>query len=368
MTGHEQPDPAFSIDADIRVARTLPARAYSDPAIFRVQQDRVFARTWHYAAHDDVVKVAGQVYPFTLLPGALDEPLLLTRDARDQIHALSNVCTHRGTVVVEGAGHEQQLRCRYHGRRFALDGRFHSMPEFEDTANFPSPADDLPRVALGTWRRFLMVALAPAMTFDDVVAPMRTRLEHLPVDQLVFDATGVRDYVVGANWALYIDNYLEGFHIPYVHNSLAAVIDYGTYAVELERYAVLQTAIARSGEASLRAPPSHADADKPIAAYYYWLFPTTMFNVYPWGISVNVVAPLAVDRTRVTFLPFVWDASTREQGAGGGLDRVEREDEAIVEAVQRGVRSRLYDRGRYSPARERGVHHFHRLLAEFMAS
>jgi choline monooxygenase len=91
-----------------------------------------------------------------------------------------------------------------------------------------------------------------------------------------------------------------------------------------------------------------------------------MFNVYPWGISVNVVVPLAVDRTRVTFLPFVWDESKREQGAGGGLDRVEREDEAIVEAVQRGVRSRLYDRGRYSPARETGVHHFHRLLAEHL--
>src|SRR6266508_2992299 len=311
----------FDIDPDIRVAKTLPARVYSDPAVFRAQRDRVFARTWQYAAHDDVVKVAGQVYPFTLLPGSLDEPLLLTRDAQDRVNALSNVCTHRGTLVVDGPAHEQQLRCRYHGRRFSLDGRFH---------------------------------------------PMRARLGHLPFDQLVFDATGARDYVVGANWALYIDNYLEGFHIPYVHNSLAAVIDYATYAVEVERYAVLQVAIAKSGEASLRAPPAHADAGKPVAAYYYWLFPTTMFNVYPWGVSVNVVVPLAVDRTRVSFLPFVWDASTRDQGAGGGLDRVEREDEAIVEAVQRGARSRFYDRGRYSPTREGGVHHFHRLLAEFM--
>jgi len=64
----------------------------------------------------------------------------------------------------------------------------------------------------------------------------------------------------------------------------------------------------------------------------------------------------------------VWDEARRESGAGAGLDRVEREDEAIVEAVQRGVRSRLYERGRYSPAREGGVHHFHRLLAEFMQS
>jgi len=359
-------DALFEVDPDIRVARTLPARVYSDPELFRIQRERLFPRTWHYAAHDDVVKVAGQVHPFTLLPGGLDEPLLLTRDQRDALHCLSNVCTHRGTVVVEGSGHEQQLRCRYHGRRFALDGRFHSMPEFEQTANFPSPSDDLPHVSLGTWTRFLLVSLSPAMPFDDLVHPMRARLDGLPFGELVFDAAGARDYMVSANWALYLDNYLEGFHIPYVHSSLATTLDYGEYAVELERFSVIQLGIAKPGEPVFALPPAHPDHGRAVAAYYCWLFPTTMFNVYPWGVSVNVVMPLAVDRTRVSFLPFVWDPAKRDAGAGAGLDRVEREDEAIVESVQRGVRSRLYDRGRYSPAREGGVHHFHRLLAEFM--
>ena len=359
---------AFEIDADIALARTLPARVYSDPEIFRAQGDRIFARTWHYAAHDDVVKVAGQVYPFTLVPGALDEPLLLTRDAADAMHCVSNVCTHRGTLVVEGPGHETQLRCRYHGRRFTLDGRFHSMPEFEGTKGFPSKEDDLPHVALERFERFLMVALKPAFAFDDLVRNMRSRLFGLPFGALVYDAAGARDYLVSANWALYIDNYLEGFHIPYVHSSLADTLDYGAYTVELERYGVLQLGIAKPGEPAFKLASSHPDANRNVAAYYYWLFPTTMFNVYPWGVSVNVVTPLAVDRTRVSFLPFVWDESARDLGAGGGLDRVEREDEAIVEAVQRGVRSRLYDRGRYSPTRETGVHHFHRLLAEFMAT
>src|SRR2546430_13739611 len=122
-------------------SRARCPRASSDPEIFRAQRERIFARTWQWAAHDEVVKVAGQVYPFTLLPGALDEPLLLTRDANDQVHCLSNVCTHRGTLVVEGAGHETQLRCRYHGRRFTLDGRFHSMPEFDGAKGFPSKGD-----------------------------------------------------------------------------------------------------------------------------------------------------------------------------------------------------------------------------------
>jgi choline monooxygenase len=360
----------FEIDPDIRVARTLPARVYSDPEIFRLQRERVFARTWHYAGHADLIKVAGQVYPFTLLPGMLDEPLVLTRDASDQIHCLSNVCTHRGTLVVEGAGVEQQLRCRYHGRRFALDGKFHSMPEFEGTKDFPSKSDNLPEVPLGFWERFLLVALAPSpqMNIAEIFMPLVKRLRQLPFSQLTFDASGARDYLVNANWALYVDNYLEGFHIPYVHSSLATTLDYGEYTVELERFGVLQLGIAKPGEPSFALPTGHPDRERHVAAYYFWLFPTTMFNVYPWGVSVNVVTPLAVDRTRISFLPFVWDATKRDVGAGAGLDRVEREDEAIVESVQRGVRSRLYDRGRYSPAREGGVHHFHRLLAEFLRS
>jgi choline monooxygenase len=91
-----------------------------------------------------------------------------------------------------------------------------------------------------------------------------------------------------------------------------------------------------------------------------------MLNFYPWGLSVNLVQPDGPRRTRVAFRSYVGDTATLGKGAGGALDRVEAEDEAIVHAVQRGVRSRLYHGGRYSPTRERGVHHFHRLLAEFL--
>ena len=91
-----------------------------------------------------------------------------------------------------------------------------------------------------------------------------------------------------------------------------------------------------------------------------------MFNFYPWGLSLNVVSPLSVGRTKVAFLSYVWNQSLRESGVGAGLHRVEMEDEEVVESVQRGVRSRLYDRGRYSERREVGTHHFHELLADFM--
>jgi choline monooxygenase len=353
----------LEIEPDIRRARTLPAWVYSSPEAHAAQRERVFARSWQLACDTDRVKVPGAVCPVTLLEGSLDEPLVFARDRDDALHCFSNVCTHRGTIVCEGEGVESFLRCRYHGRRFALDGRFLSMPEFEQTEGFPSPADDLPRVSFGRWGKFLFASLAPAQALEEVVRDLDARCGHLPLERATFDARRSREYFVQANWALYCDNYLEGFHIPFVHAGLAQAIDYAQYRTELFRWSNVQLGVGTNAEDAFTLPAGHPDEGTRVAAWYWWLWPNTMVNVYPWGISVNVVRPLAVDRTRVSFQAYVWDESRLDRGAGGALDRVEREDEVIVESVQRGTRARLYERGRYSPTRERGVHHFHTLLA-----
>ncbi len=353
----------IEISPEIRRAFTLPARAYSNPDLYELQKDRVFARSWQYAGDAGRVKAPGHVLPFTLLDGCLDEPLVLASDDSATVRCLSNVCTHRGALVVEGEGHLRSLRCRYHGRRFAMDGSFVSMPEFDGAEGFPSPADNLPRLPLEKWGPLLFTGITPSVPFSEWIAPVEHRVGWMPFDEFRRDQATSRDYLIHANWALYCDNYLEGFHIPYVHAGLAGALDYGSYTTELYPWSCLQLGVASDGEAALEPPAASPDHGRRIAAYYWWLYPNTMLNFYPWGVSVNVVKPLAADRTRVSYLSYVWDPSRLERGAGAALDRVEREDEVIVEAVQRGVRSRLYQRGRYSPRRERGVHHFHRLLA-----
>lgn len=358
----------FTIDPDIARAQTLPAPVYTDPAYYELAKKQCFRRSWQFIADASNVKIPGQCFPFTLLPGCLDEPLLLARGHDDTVRCMSNVCTHRGTILCERSGVEKSLVCRYHGRRFDLDGTFRHMPEFDGVANFPSEADNLAKTPFGAWRDcFFFASHAPAHPLEDLLAPMAQRLAWLPLHDFRFDARRSRDYLVACNWALYIDNYLEGFHIPFVHSSLNETIDYGQYTTELFPHSNLQLGVAKPGEPAFDLPPDlppdSPDHSRRIAAYYWWLFPNTMFNFYPWGLSINVVQPLSHERTRVRFLAYVWDERKIEQGAGAGLDRVEREDEAIVEAVQRGTRSSLYTRGRYSPTRERGVHHFHRLLA-----
>jgi choline monooxygenase len=361
----------FEVHEDIRQAHTLPARVYTDPAIYEAAKERVFARSWQFVTDAESVRVPGQVHPFTLLEGCLDEPLLFTRDGEDAIHCLSNVCTHRGNIVIEHGGHERALRCRYHGRRFGLDGTFQQMPEFEAVVGFPTPCDNLPGIPFGAWRSLLFASLAPSVPLETLLAPMEERVGWLPLDQFRFDATRSREYLVRANWALYVENYLDGLHIPFVHYELAGALDYGEYVTENHRYGNLQLGVAQSGEDRFDLPAASPDYGKNIAAYYFWLFPNTMFNFYPWGLSVNVVRPVGVNLTRVAFLRYAWDDTKLGSGYIGddaAVDRVEREDEAVVETVQKGVRSRFYDKGRYSPTRETGTHHFHRLLAESLNS
>ncbi len=342
----------YRVEEDIAAAHTLPGAFYADAAADDAMRERIFARTWQWLGDLGDVVASASLSPRELLPGCLDEPLLLSRDAGGVLRCLSNVCTHRGNILVKAPCAAREIRCGYHSRRFDLDGRMTFMPEFRAAKNFPSPADDLPQIAFGEWRNHAFTALDPVAPLDEFLGDMRRGVAALPLDAMSPDASRSRDYTVNAHWALYVENYLEGFHIPFVHAELDGVLDASAYATEIHRWSNVQLAQAKDG-----AP----------AAQYWWIFPNLMLNFYPWGLSLNLVQPQAIDRTRVLFRSYVWDAARLGEGAGAALERVQAEDEEIVHAVQRGVRSSLYTRGRYSPARERGVHHFHRLVCAALA-
>ncbi len=356
----------FNIDKDIRKAETLASEFYTGREYFDLSKEKIFAQTWQFVGDTDSIRVSGQLLPHNLLEGFLDEPILFSRDKADNLHCISNVCTHRGNIVVESACIENNLRCRYHGRRFRLDGKFESMPEFEGVENFPSEKDDLAKIPFGQWSKLLFASIKPAIRLDEAIGEMKSRLSFLPLSEFKLEPVRSRDYLVKCHWALYCENYLEGFHVPYIHPGLSGQIDYNTYITELYRYSSLQLAYAKGSDVTFNLPPSHPDHGTKAAAYYYWVFPNLMFNFYPWGLSINIVRPLSHELSRVSFLTYIYDNSKLEQGAGSALDKVEREDEAIVELVQKGIRSRMYPGGRYSPKRETGTHHCHQLICEFM--
>ncbi len=336
----------FFVDPDIKKAETLSAEFYTPKEYFELSKEKLFASTWQFMGDTENVKIPGQLFPANMLEGFLDEPILLSRDKDDSIHCISNVCTHRGNLVVEGPCVEHNLRCRYHGRRFKLNGKFESMPEFEGVENFPCEKDDLPKIPHGLWDKLIFASIKPTVKLDDIIGEMKKRVGFLPLHEFKHEPVRSRDYLVRAHWSLYCENYLEGFHIPYIHPGLSGTIDYNTYTTELYKYSTLQLALAKGGEEHFALPAGHPDSGKKVAAYYYWLFPNMMFNFYPWGLSINVVKPLAPDLTKVSFITYVYDGTKIERGAGGIIDKVEREDEAIVELVQKGIRSRMYAGGR----------------------
>lgn len=357
---------SFKVDKDIKKAETLPAEFYRSEEVFERIKENVFLRTWHWVGHDTLVPLADSAYPFILLDGYVTEPMVLTRDKENNIRCFSNVCTHRGNIVVHHPGRMKNLVCMYHGRRFGLNGAFKSMPEFEEAENFPRPCDDLREFNLRALGPFMFVGLNPAFDFDEVLSKMTERIGFLPLHEFKHDPTTSRDYLVNCHWALYCDNYLEGFHIPFVHQDLNEMLDYGNYRTEIYDHASLQIGYASDGSESFDLPEYHPDHGEQIGAYYFWVFPNMMFNFYPWGLSVNVVKPISLNKTRVSFITFVHNENKFEQGANALIDKVEREDEFVVEGVHKGVQSRFYSTGRFSPTREKGVHHFHRLLAKYI--
>jgi choline monooxygenase len=345
------------INSDISKAETLPSRYYTDSETFEKLRTK-FTSNWHFAAHISEFE-ENNVIPLPHLVGLMREPLVLTKD--DDIRCLSNVCTHRGMLIANEKCEGSTLRCTYHGRTFGLDGCFRNMPEFEGVENFPSAADNLKEYPFAEWNGLLFSTL-DGTDFEELLKPIIERIGWMPISEFKHDSTRHREWEVEANWALYVDNYLEGFHIPYVHEDLHGALDYDNYSTELFDGGVLQVGMARKGEPCFDLPESSPDYGQEIAAYYYWIFPGLMLNFYPWGLSVNIISPISVNRTKIIYHGYVWDENKLGEGAGADLDKVEMEDQFVVEATQQGVSSSAYERGRYSPNRETGVHHFHRIL------
>ena len=352
----------LNIDDDIRKAKTIPSKFYHSPKVYR-KLKKLFNRSWQFVGDTELLQ-KNNTHPGILLEGMVDEPYVLVKDG-EKFSCMSNVCTHRGNIICEKAAKTKNLVCGYHGRQFNIDGKMKFMPEFENVENFPSESDNLPQIEMDLWKIMIFIINDKKCEITELIGPMIERLSWLPVEEFKYKPELSRVYNVKANWALYCDNYLEGFHIPFVHKDLNQALEYDEYFTEGIDNTVLQIGVGKDNEHTFDLPKKHQDYGKNVAAYYFFLFPNMMFNFYPWGLSVNVVKPKSPEETQVQYYTYVWKEELMEKGAGSGLDKVELEDEEIVESVQKGVKSKAYDRGKYSPKREIGVHYFHKLIQKY---
>jgi choline monooxygenase len=364
------PKDAFSIDSDIARAWTLPSYLYTEAAVLAAEMDLIFRRTWQVVGHCDQVRNPGDYFTMELV----GERLLIVRGADGKLRAFYNVCRHRAGPPAEGCGSRKLFRCAYHGWTYGLDGALINATEIEGVEGFRPEDFALKPVRVEEWFNLIFVNL------DDHAQPLSESLGDLPKQAGKSQFEGMtlferRTYEMKCNWKTYVDNYLEGYHLPSVHPGLNRELDYNGYVVEPHAGAnakyVRQFSPIRGAQAGDLSPRRYAEAREDFTTDYFWVFPNWMLNCYPDNVSLNIVLPIAPERSLAIFEWYLPEKAHGSPAAKASVEfshQIQIEDVGICEIVQKNLQSRSYSRGRFSVKQEKGVHAFHRMYAEAMAA
>ncbi len=324
---------------------TLPARLYSDREVYETERRNIFAKSWLLIAHESQLASQG-AYVATMAAGY---PIIVVRGENGVIRAFHNVCRHRaGPLADDGHGKcEGQLVCRYHGWRYALDGRLASARDFGPATGFDPRDYALMPLKCESWRGFVFVNMDErADALHTALAPLIAKTAHLDLGAMRLERRTTHD--MACNWKTYVENYLEGYHIALVHPFLNSVVDATRYEVELAAPIVFH-----------RAPPHD---DSPVGGLWAWAWPCLGVNVYADGILMERMWPLSATHTRIDYLYFFVDGIERAvmERSIAASEITTAEDIAITQAVQRNLDAGVYTTGRLSPKHEVGVGWFQR--------
>ncbi|MGA8866597.1 MAG: aromatic ring-hydroxylating dioxygenase subunit alpha [Candidatus Sulfotelmatobacter sp.] len=264
------PNPFESLHIEQALSRawTLPASLYFDPGVFAAEKKTIFARSWQVVGHRDQVANAGDY--FTTEP--IGEPLLIVCGADERLRGFYNVCRHRAGPPAEGCGSRKLFRCGYHGWTYGLDGSLISATEIEGVEGFRPEDFSLVPVRTEEWFNLIFVNL------DLAARPLRESLGELPQQAEKFHFYGMklferRTYDMKCNWKTYVDNYLEGYHLPSVHPGLNRELDFNAYVVEPYAQHVRQFSPIRGAQPGDTTPRRYQEASEGLTTDYFLDFP-----------------------------------------------------------------------------------------------
>jgi choline monooxygenase len=353
----------FDATLPLEKARSIPACWYTDADIYAAERRRVFGTTWLAAGRVEQVAGPGSFFT-TEIAG---EPILVLRDGKGTLRAFYNVCRHRAArVMTECAGVATRLRCPYHGWTYDLAGQLRGTPEWDGVADFCREDNGLVPLAAAVWGPFVWVHAEPVtMPLAEYLAPLPDRLADVGLETLRWVER--REYDLACNWKVFVDNYLDGgYHINSVHPGLAGILDYGQYETEFAGFTCVQSSPLRPAETQREGELGKVRRGR---AYYCWVFPNVMFNIYAGLMDTNMVLPLGPDRCRIVFDFYFAQAEGDEAKKFNAQSievahQVQLEDGGVCEDVQRGLGSCSYDTARFSVRREGAEYYFNQLLAE----
>lgn len=340
-------------------ASTIPGVWYTDRRVEELERKTVWSRSWQMVARAAQVTEPGQFVTATV--GG--EPIVVVRGADGELRAFFNVCRHHAAAVMTApCGKVDRMRCPYHGWTYDLAGKLRGVPEFDGVREFDKAQTGLVPVAVATWESFVFVHLDPdPVPLDAYLGALVGQVAPLGLGTLQFCER--REYELACNWKVFVDNYLDGgYHVPHLHPGLSSILDYTEYTIEnFERFCLQSSPIDTRGGDAMTAAVRRG------RALYYWVYPNLMLNWYEGYLDTNLVIPLGIDRVKVIFEFYFDDVSearaARNNQSMDVSEKIQDEDHAICESVQRGLSSRAYGAGRLSVRREAGENLFHNLLA-----
>lgn len=369
-------------DVGVERSGTLPADWYTSRELFELEQQHLFRHVWTCVGRTEQVAEPGQFFTCEVA----NEQVVVVRDSDRGLRALSNVCLHRAGPVAMGCGQRKAFQCPYHGWTYELDGRVRRTRGMESTEDFDPASMRLPEFRAATWGPLVWVALEDDVPpLEEWLSQITPRAANYRMDELTY--VGGRKWRIACNWKMYVDNYMEGYHIPFIHPGLNQGLSPTVYTYELGRWSNQQygaephprgpgsrvASVLGSVQAfrTLKPPMEGLDAAERNGYYFFWLFPCHTLNFMPDGFLLMSVRPIDVELTESTFSWWFPEETALDrkllQAAVVNFGHlVNTEDVEICTHAQKGMRSSVYHQGRYSAEQEKCLHHFHRLATAYM--
>lgn len=332
---------------------TLPSHYYYDARAADQELETLFPTYFDYVGHLNELAEPG-----SYIKTDLGNELIILVNDNGKIRGFLDVCKHRGGPLCVRKGTQTSvIQCQYHGWTYRMNGELRGVPEFQHARLFDKSEFGLEELSVIIWHSFIFASVTGEnqASFQSVLNEIEIATSH--IDFSLLAPTQRIWYPVKCNWKIYIDNYLEGYHIPHVHPELNKLIDYRDYTTTVFDGYSLQQAHFKEDENQYGSASDEA--------FYYFLFPNIMLNILPDRVQVNRVLPNGPENCRVLFDYFhnaqTYDGKAVENDLAYS-ESVQKEDEEICEAVQKRMHSRGYERGRFSPKTEIGVYHFQKEL------
>ena len=349
---------------------TLPARFYINHDLYELEKNAIFYKSWHYAGHVSQVNEQRSFFTTTIH----DQNIFVAKGQDDQIRAFYNVCAHRGHELLEGAGKRNVITCPYHAWSFDFSGNLISARNSENVTNFDKCDFSLKEVSLEIFCGLIMINLdEKAIPFKKQFQGLEDEIRHyLPsVDSLEFAQRDTFD--VACNWKILIDNFLECYHCAPAHKDFVDLVDMDSYRTITHKRYSSQCASAPRTTNSNAYSFNPGEVDFGYAGFFVW--PNFTIWIYPGepNLSVLQMNPESEQRTIEFQDWFTLGGVLTPQLAEAAAyqkDVLQPEDIAICESVQRGLKSKAYNQGRFivddgkTELSEHAVHHFQRMVFE----